>query len=202
MESRYLNRFQTIKEKTGEQIKNRDAAGNLTERITHAKGSIEAQKQNTRDLFSTAQEMIAGINTHQGMMGKEMVKNMSLPTDKIKTSPSSQLGYVQLTMRFLQAGVLHFMEQTYNCQQRISELEADIARLAAYDTDIDVLGHMVTLDIDTLEAEHSAFPPSPPQSVTEEKPRSQTPQTPTSQEKNKKPSRVDTLKNKLPNGSK
>lgn len=202
MESRYLNRFQTIKEKTGEQIRNRDAAGNLTERITHAKGSIEAQKQNTRDLFSTAQEMIAGINTHQGMIGKEMVKNMSLPTDKIKASPSSQLGYVQLTMRFLQAGVLHFMEQTYNCQQRISELEADIARLASYDTEIDILGHMVTLDIDTLEAETSGLPPSPPRSVTDEKPRSQTPQTPTSQEKGKKPSRVDTLKNKLPNGSK
>nr|WKE35278.1 hypothetical protein [Plasmopara viticola lesion associated mononegaambi virus 6] len=199
MESRYLNRFQSIKDKTGDQIKNRDAAGNLTERLTHAKGSIDAQQQNTRDLFSTAQEMIAGINTHQNMMGTEIVKNIPLPTDQIKKSFSSQLGYVQLTMRFLQAGTLHFMEQTYNSQQRILELEATIAKLAEYDGDVDILGRMVTLDIDTLEAQDSGFPPSPPGSVTEEKPRSQTPQTPSALDKKKdQGSRISGLKNKLP----
>lgn len=202
MESRYLNRFQSIKDKTGDQIKNRDAAGNLTERLTHAKGSIDAQQQNIRDLFSTAHEMIAGINTHQGMMGVEIIKNIPLPTDQIKRSPSSQLGYVQLAMRFLQAGTLHFLEQTFNAQQRILELESTIARLAEYDGDIEVLGRMTTLDIDTLEAQESVLPPSPPESVTTEKPRSQTPQTPTPQDKEKESTgRVNRLKNKV-NGQK
>lgn len=186
MESRYLNRFQSIKDKTGSQIKNQDAAGNLTERLTHARGSIEAQQQNTRDLFSTAQEMIVGINTHQNMMGVEVVKNIPLPSEQVKKSYASQLGYVQLCMRFLQAGVLHFMEQTYHAQNRISELERTMSQLAEYDGEIDVLGLMTTLDIDTLETQDTVLPPSPPESVTApEKQRSVTPQTPTAPEKKK-----------------
>jgi len=205
MESRYLNRFQTLKDKTGNQIKNQDAAGNLTERLTHAKGSLEAQQKNTRELFSTAQEMIAGINTHQGMMGVELVKNVPLPTEKVKNSFSSQLGYIQLSMRFLQAGVIHFMEQTYHAQNRIMELESTMARLAEYDGDVQLLGQMATLDIDTLEVQDSVFPPSPPESVTaSEKPRNQSPQTPTPVGKEKEKdssSRVQRMKSKV-DGSK
>jgi hypothetical protein len=170
MESRYLNRFRSLGEKTGSQIKDQDSAGNLTERLTHAKGSISAQQQNIAELFGTAQEMITGINTHQQMIGVEMVRNIPLPTDKIKAQPSNQLGYVQLSLRFLQAGVLHFMEEMYNAQGRIQNLEDTISKLAAYDMEVDVIGRMNAIDIDSLELldNHSLpnLPPTPPESVT------------------------------------
>jgi len=166
MESRYTNRFRSIDEKTGTQIKNRDSAGNLTEHLTQAKGSISAQQKNIQDLFSTSREMITGINTHQSMMGTELVKNIPLPGQQIQQSPANQLGYVQLSMRFMQAGLLHFMEQVVNAQGRIHELEKTIERLAEYDEEISVLGQMNTLDVDSPELLGVTGPPSPPESVT------------------------------------
>jgi hypothetical protein len=166
MEARYTNRFRSIEEKTGSQIKNRDAAGNLTEHITHARGSIAAQQQNIRELFATSREMITGINTHQNMIGVDLVKNLPLPGPVIQDSMSNQLGYVQLTMRFMQAGMLHFMEQVYNAQIRISELESTLEKLAQYDDEMTIIGKMNVLDIDSLELTASERPPSPPDSVT------------------------------------
>lgn len=166
MESRYINRFKTLGNPTGEQIKNRDSAGNLTAHITNARATIATQKQNIGDLFATSQELVTGINTHQQMIGFDLVKNIPLPTDEIKKSPSSQLGYVQLAMRFLQAGVLHFSEQLISAQDRIDSLEKTIASLAEYDEDLDIIGRLQTLDLDTLENMRPILPPSPPESVT------------------------------------
>lgn len=166
MESRYTNRFRGISEKTGEQIKNHDSAGNLTERLTNAKGSIAAQQRNIADLFATAREMITGINTVQSMIGVELVKNIPLPGLVITESAANQLGYVQLTMRFMQAGLLHFMEQTHDAQVRISQLEKMIEKLAEYDSEVDMIGLMKTLDVDSPELSQPVSEPiSPPQSV-------------------------------------
>lgn len=168
MEARYLNRFRSIGEKTGSQIKNQDSAGNLTERLTHARGSISTQKQNIGDLFGTSIEMITGINTHQQMMGVELVKNIPLAGENIRKSPSDQLGYVQLTIRFLQSGLLHFMEEMYNAQVRISELEGTMTKLADFDSEVEIIGRLKELDIDTLESntQSTRRPPTPPDSVT------------------------------------
>lgn len=152
MEARYTNRFRGIAEVTGDHLKARDSAGNLTEIITSARGSLSAQHGNIRELFSTSVEMVSGIDTHQQLIGTELVKNMPKPTAEITASPGRQLGYIQLTSRFLQAGMLHFMEQTYNAQQRIRELEKMIETLAQYDQSMDLIGQMVPLDIDTLES--------------------------------------------------
>nr|WKE35274.1 hypothetical protein [Plasmopara viticola lesion associated mononegaambi virus 5] len=153
MESRYTNRFSTLGQVSAKQISNNDSAGNLTERLTHAKGSISAQQDNIRELFSTAQEMIAGINTRQSMIGETLVKNIPLPTESIKNSPSSQLGYVQLSMRFLQSGLLHFIEQMSEAQHRIQNLEKTIEKLADYDSEVEIIGQMRAIDIEALEAE-------------------------------------------------
>jgi hypothetical protein len=166
MESRYTNRFRSIDEKTGTQIKNRDSAGNVTEHLTTAKGSIAAQQKNIQDLFSTSREMVTGINTHQSMMGTELVKNIPLPGPQIQQSAANQLGYVQLSMRFMQAGLLHFMEQVCQAQNRIEELESTIAKLAEFDEEINILGQMNVLDVDSPELIGLIAPPSPPESVT------------------------------------
>lgn len=168
MENRYINRFRSLPARTGEQIKNQDAAGNLSEIVTNARGSLQAQKKNTAELFATAIEMITGLTTHQQMMGVEVVNNMPLPSPVVRESPGMQLGYVQLTMRFLQAGLLHFMEATYEAKERIENLEKVLGSLAAYDGELDILGEMVALDIDSLESKEQR-PLTPPESVKSDK---------------------------------
>lgn len=167
MESRYTNRFRGLGEKTGQQIKDLDSAGNLTEHLRHAKGSLEAQRENIKDLLATATEMIKGITTHQQMMKTDLVKNIPLPSAQVMASPSMQLGYVQLTMRFLQAGLVHFMEETHSAQERINSLEKTIGTLAESDQDLDVIGKLQHLDLDMLEGHDNGVAlPSPPASVT------------------------------------
>jgi hypothetical protein len=155
MESRYLNRFSKIKQQTGDSIKNYDSAGNLAQHLVTAKASIKTQEENTHKLFMTAQEMVAGIDTTQQMFGHTFVRNMPQPSQAIKSSPSQQLGYVQLTMRFLQAGVLHFMEQMDEATNRIEHLEGLLSKLAVYDEDVNVLGEIQALDLDQLEKSSS-----------------------------------------------
>jgi len=156
-ETRYLNRFQKLSPQTGTAIKNYDSAGNLTELIANARASINAQERNTKELFATAQELVAGIDTTQQMFGHTFVKNMPLPTGAIKESPSQQLGYVQLTMRFFQAGIVHFIEQMSDAQDRIEHLETLIGKLSEYDSDINILGEMKSLDLDQLEQSPKSF---------------------------------------------
>lgn len=163
-ESRYLGRFSSLKKQTGESLKNIDSAGNLTEHLSGARASLAAQEKNTRALFNTACELVAGIDTSQQMFGHTFVKNMSLPPAIVQESPSKQLGYVQLTMRFLQAGIVHFIEQMSEASDRIETLERHLSKLAEYDEDLDLLGEMESFDLDQLEsaAEREIKPASPP----------------------------------------
>jgi len=151
LEARYLSRFQKLSPASGKTIKDYDSAGNLTEHLSSARASIKTQEQNVAKLFGTAQELVAGIDTAQQMFGHSFVRNMPLPTSAIKDSPSQQLGYIQLTMRFLQTGVIHFMEQMVDAQARIEHLESMMGKLAEYDEEIGILGEMQDLDLDKLE---------------------------------------------------
>jgi len=197
-ESRYLNRFSKIKQQTGNSIKNYDSAGNLTEHLSNARASLKAQEKNTKDLFSTAQELIVGIDTCQQMFGRTFVRNMPLPSTAIKESPSQQLGYVQLTMRFLQAGVVHFMEQMDEATERIEHLERLLEKLAVYDQDIDIQGELQPLDLDQLEANEKK--PSPVVSDVTQQPKVHDqkeitpPATPTSETKEKLPKKDEKTK--------
>jgi len=151
LEARYLSRFQKLNPTSAKSIKEYDSAGNLTEHLSSARASIKAQEKNISQLFGTAQELVAGINTTQQMLGHSFVKNMPLPAQAIKESPGQQLGYIQLTMRFFQTGIVHFMEQMVDAEERINHLERMMGKLAEYDQDIEVLGDMQDLDLDKLE---------------------------------------------------
>jgi hypothetical protein len=162
MENRYLTRFKKNPAVTAKAIANLDASGNVADRFNDAKASLAAQERNVQMLFSTAVEMITSVNTFQDMTGHQFVENIPLPNDEIKQSPGKQLGYVQLTMRFLQAGVTHFMEEKINDRDRIDELEKHIAKVAEYDEDIPLLGEMQEISISQLEG---YTPPASPQTV-------------------------------------
>jgi len=181
LEARYLNRFSGLRPQTGAALKNYDSASNVAEHLTLARASVKTQERNIGNLFATAEELVAGINTTQQMLGRTFVKNMPQPTAEIRDSPSKQLGYVQLSMRFFQAGVMHFMEEMAEADQRIEHLEKLSATLAEYDVDADLIGEMVSLDLDSLDkggkpssdvtvAPKPITPPATPtRSVTSEK---------------------------------
>jgi hypothetical protein len=152
LEARYLSRFAKIPAQTGKSLKNYDATGNVAEHLTQAKSSLKTQEKNINGLFATAQELIIGIDTAQQLAGEQFVKNIPLPTADIRESLGKQLGYIQLTMRFLHAGVIHFMEQNLEAYGRIRHLEDLLEKMAAYDEEIDLIGEMQTMDLDQLEA--------------------------------------------------
>jgi archaellum component FlaC len=151
LENRYLARFTKLRPQTGENLKNIDSAGNLTEHLTQARASLKTQNDNIQKLMSTAQELIAGIDTTQKMFGHTYVRNMPLPNQDILQNRSKQWGYIQLTMRFMQAGIIHFMEEMSDATERIEQLERVISRLAPYDEEINILGELQSVDLDDLE---------------------------------------------------
>jgi hypothetical protein len=193
-EARYLSRFSKIKQQSGESIKNIDSAGNVTQHLTEARASLRAQEANTKALFATAKEMIAGIDTTQQMLGHTFVKNMPQPTKEINESMGKQLGYVQLSMRFLQAGVVHFMEQMSDATDRIEHMEKVIKSFADYDEEVQILGDLQSLDLDSLEqraepelkdiAQSITTPATPPQSPTTDA-KQKTPKSSSSHQKRK-----------------
>jgi len=132
------------------------------------------------------------------MFGHTFVRNMPLPSTAIKESPSQQLGYVQLTMRFLQAGVVHFMEQMDEATERIEHLEKLLEKLAVYDQDIDIQGELQPLDLDQLEANEKKPNPVVPDVTQQPKVRDHKeitpPATPTSETKEKLPKKDDKTK--------
>lgn len=158
-EARYTSRFAALPKRTGQSIKDFDSAGNVTEHLTVARASLKAQDKNIATLFATATELVEGINTVQQMIGHTFVKNLPAPTSEIKDSPSKQLGYIQLSLRFFQAGVVHFMEQMSEANERIEHLEGFIGKLAVYDEDVSIIGELESLDLETLDPVRSAQAP-------------------------------------------
>lgn len=157
------NRFARFDPAPAEFTKAVDDTGNLAENFKIARAVADTQRENTAKLLATAEEMIIGITTLQNNMGIEMVKNIPPPTSEVRESPSKSLGYTRLTMRFLQSGLLHFMEQMYQANQEIKALRAHITKLSEYNEEVSLCGELHDVTIDMLEAAVLTPPPSPGQ---------------------------------------
>lgn len=153
LEGRYANRFARFSEVTGEVLKARDDAQSLPQQLTLARGIIQGQEKNIQHLLSTAEEMIRGIDTFQHTSGRRQVRNMPAPSQEIRDSAGKQLGYIQLTMRFLQSGLLHFMEEMISAQDRLDSLEGFVKELSLTSTDIPLIGELQQLDLDSLDTD-------------------------------------------------
>jgi len=151
LEARYSNRFAKIENSSGNIIKAIDSIGNVADQLKTARAIVATQETNIKALGSTAEEMICGLNTFQDMSGVNLVKNIPTPSAEVKASYGKTLGYVQLTMRFLQSGMLHFMEETLSAKQRIADLEKIINQVADYEGEVTLIGELQSLDIDQLE---------------------------------------------------
>jgi hypothetical protein len=169
IEGRYGDRFVKFNAITGETIKANDAARKTADQLKTALAVISSQESNITALFSTAEELVQGITTFQQMSGSKQVRNLPLPTEDIRASKGKQLGYVQLTMRFMQSGLIHFMEQMINATDHVSDLEALIQGIADAETEVPIVGDLQYLDLDQLESPQ--LPPSPP--VSPGKPQSE-----------------------------
>jgi len=166
----YSKRFVRFGGPTATSIQAISESGNLTESFKQAKAVADTQRENLRSLMNTTEEMIAGLTTFQQNADVNMIKNIPLPTREIKESAGQSFGYVRLSLRYLQAGFLHFMEQSMVTQQRLEELEKHITKIAGYNEEVEIHGELVNLDLNELESmisesNHttSTPPPTPPQ---------------------------------------
>jgi len=167
----YSKRFIRFGGPTATSIQAISESGNLTESFKQAKAVADTQRENLRSLMNTTEEMIAGLTTFQQNADVNMIKNIPLPTREIKESAGQSFGYVRLSLRYLQAGFLHFMEQSMVSQQRLEELEKHITKIAGYNEEVEIHGELVNLDLNELESlvsesnqATSTPPPTPPQS--------------------------------------
>jgi len=151
LEGRYAGRFASFQGVTAASLRTSEAAGNVADQLNTARGMLKSQEDNIGQLFSTAEEMVHGIDTFQQMSQVQQVRNIPVPPSEVRESKGKQLGYVQLCMRFMQAGLIHFMEENISTKNRIQQLEAEITRISEYDGDLPIVGALQHLDLEQLE---------------------------------------------------
>nr|WKE35292.1 hypothetical protein [Plasmopara viticola lesion associated mononegaambi virus 9] len=151
LEGRYAGRFSGFQGVTAAALRTSESAGNVADQLNTARGMLKSQEENIGQLFSTAEEMVHGIDTFQQMSQVQQVKNIPVPPSEVRESKGKQLGYVQLCMRFMQAGLIHFMEEMITARNRVQQLEAEITRISEYDGDLPIVGALQHLDLEQLE---------------------------------------------------
>lgn len=151
LEGRYAGRFSGFQGVTAAALKTSESAGNVADQLNTARGMLKGQEENIGQLFSTAEEMVHGIDTFQQMSQVQQVKNIPVPPSEVRESKGKQLGYVQLCMRFMQAGLIHFMEEMITARNRVQQLEAEITRISEYDGDLPIVGALQHIDLEQLE---------------------------------------------------
>lgn len=151
LEGRYAGRFSGFQGVTAAALKTSESAGNVADQLNTARGMLKSQEENIGQLFSTAEEMVHGIDTFQQMSQVQQVKNIPVPPSEVRESKGKQLGYVQLCMRFMQAGLIHFMEEMITARNRVQQLEAEITRISEYDGDLPIVGALQHIDLEQLE---------------------------------------------------
>lgn len=151
LEGRYSGRFSGFQGVTAAGLRASESAGNVADQLNTARGMLKSQEENIGQLFSTAEEMVHGIDTFQQMSQVQQVRNIPAPPAEVRESKGKQLGYVQLCMRFMQAGLIHFMEEMITARNRVQQLEAEINRISEYDGDLPIVGALQHIDLEQLE---------------------------------------------------
>lgn len=165
-EIRYRAQFRKVLQPTGASIAAFDKSGNVAGQLTLANGCIETQKKNIEDLYSTAREMVIGIRTYQDTHNLDIVNKLPIPSSDFASSTGKQLGYVQLVMRFLQAGVIHLVEQMTEAEARIKTANQHMENLAKYDEEPSVIGEIEEIDFESIcVGRGEDTPPVPAQSL-------------------------------------
>lgn len=155
LEARFSDRFAKFAGVTSDSIKLADSAKNVASELRTSAGVIDTQIENINELFTLAEMMIKTVDDLQRQSGRTQVKNMPLPSNSIKASAGKKLGYVKLCMKFMNAGLLHFMEQSMNLEDHVKERNNVIRAISEEMRNVPIIGRLQDVDLDDL---HSADP--------------------------------------------
>lgn len=150
LEARYSERFIKYAGTTDDYIKKADQARQTTDSLRTAIGVVDTQKENIEELFTAAELMIKMIDDFQRQSGAKQIKNIPLAGNSIKSSPGKKLGYVKLAMKFVSAGMLHFMEMSIDMKHDLDSKDAVIQAIAEDSADVPILGRLTEVDFDEL----------------------------------------------------
>lgn len=153
LESRYADRFRGYAGTTEDSLKSADNARKTADSLRTAAGVVDAQKENVDDLFSAAELMVKMIDDFQRESGVKQIKNIPLAGESIKSSHGKKLGYTKLSMKFVSAGLLHFMEMSLNMMEDLKNKDKIIQAIADHRVDIPVLGRLTEVELDDLSSD-------------------------------------------------
>jgi hypothetical protein len=153
LENRYADRFKGYVGTSDDYLKKADQARSASDSLRTAQGVIEAQKENIDELFIASELMVKMIDNFQRESGLKQVKNVPLPGESITKSPGKKLGYVKLVMKFVSAGMLHFMETAIEMGDDIKKKEAVIKAIAEDQVEIPIIGRLTDIDLDDLSSD-------------------------------------------------
>jgi hypothetical protein len=152
LEARFSDRFYKFAGVTDESLKRADEARKVADGLRTSVGIIETQQENIDELFTYAEMMVKAIDNLQQQSGKKQVRNIPLPGNSIKESPGKKLGYVKLVLRFMNAGVLHFMEETMSMEDEIKSKDMIIKAIADEARAIPLIGRLQDVELDDLSS--------------------------------------------------
>lgn len=153
LEARYADRFSKYAGTTDDYLKKVDQARQASDSLRTAVGVVDTQKENIDQLFVAAEMMVKMIDDFQRESGAKQVKNIPLAGDSIKASYGKKLGYVKLAMKFVSAGMLHFMEMALTMQDDIKAKEAVIKAIAEDSIEVPIIGSLVDINFDELSSD-------------------------------------------------
>lgn len=150
LEKRFEGRFSYYTGPSQEYFENYNKSNATVESLQTAEAVIRTQRENLDKLLTVADSAVIGITRLQELTGIIQVNNIPRPTEDVRQSGAKSAGYLKLTIEFLAAGMLHFMEATYNMNKDHDKKDKVIKMLAEADREIQLLGELEELDINEL----------------------------------------------------
>lgn len=152
LEARYASRFTKYAGDTADAIKRADDARKVADELRTSAGVIETQQENITELFTVAEQAVNMINDFQRQSGKKQVNNIPLPGPAIKESYGKKLGYTKLSIKFVTAGLLHFMEECINMEAELRSKDLVIRTIAEEVRSVPIIGKLQNIELDDLNS--------------------------------------------------
>lgn len=153
LEARYADRFTKYAGTTDDYLKKADQARQTADNLRTAVGVVDTQKENIDQLFLAAEMMVKMVDDFQRESGSKQVRNIPLAGESIKASYGKKLGYVKLSMKFVSAGLLHFMETVLTMQDDLRAKEAVIKAIAEDSIEVPIIGSLTDVNFDELNSD-------------------------------------------------
>lgn len=153
LETRYADRFSQYAGTSSDALRHADNARRTADSLRTAAGVVDAQKENIDELFIAAELMVKMIDDFQRESGAKQIKNIPLPGASIKESSGKKLGYVKLSMKFVSAGLLHFMEMTLAMMEDIKTKDNIIKAIADHRVEVPIIGRLMDIELDDLSSD-------------------------------------------------